>query len=308
MSTLPLVGKDPVFRSAVALARRLAAGRSPILLVGATGTGKSHLARLIHQWGGRSAFPFLEWNAGAVPETLFEAELFGVHRGAATGVEERPGIFESSGRGTLCLSGIEHLLPYQQAALLRIVEQRTFERIGGGGPLRTEARILATFQEPPEALVQRGTLRPDLLYRLDVVRLELPPLARRRGDVALLATHFLKAACRSRRSKVPALSVDLVRALEEHHWPGNLRELAQRMEALALMDEEAVTAEMLPASFWAGPDPVEDALSRRLTLAELKDGYIRAVLARVGGNRSRAARWLGVSRKALWSHLRRTSN
>lgn len=308
MSHLPLVGKDPVFRSVVALARRLAAGRSPVILVGATGTGKSHLARLIHQWGDHLTDPFLEWNAGAVPETLLEAELFGVHRGAATGVEERPGVFESSGRGTLCLSGIEHLLPFQQAALLRIVEKQTFERIGGGGELRTEARVLATFQEPPEALVQRGLLRPDLLYRLDVVRLELPPLAQRRGDVALLATHFLKAACRKRRSAVPALSPDLIRALEEHHWPGNLRELAQRMESLALMDVEVVTSEMLPASFWANPDPVEDALSRRLTLAELKAGYIRAVLARVGGNRSRAARWLGVSRKALWAHLRRTSN
>lgn len=308
MSPLPLVGKDPVFRSAVALARRLAASRSPILLVGATGTGKSHLARLIHQWGSHPAAPFVEWNAGAVPEALMEAELFGVRHGAATGVEERPGVFEAAGRGTLCLTGLEHLQVPQQAALLRIVDHQTFERIGGGGILRAEARVLAIFQEPPEALIRRGLLRADLLYRLDVVRLELPTLAQRRSDVSLFALHFLKSACRKHRSSVPELSQDLICALERHHWPGNLRELSQRMEALALLDAEVVTAEMLPASFWADPAPVEDALSRRLTLAELKDGYIRAVLARVGGNRSRAARWLGLSRKAIWAHLRRTSN
>jgi len=305
---LPLVGKDPVFRAAVALARRLAASRSPILLVGATGTGKSHLARLIHQWGSHPAAPFAEWNAGGVPEALMEADLFGVGHGAATGVEQRPGVFESVGRGTLCLTGLEHLEVSQQAALLRIVDHQTFERIGGGGSLHAEARVLATFQEPPEALIRRGLLRADLLYRLDVVRLELPTLAQRRSDVALLALHFLKSACRRNRTSVPELSQDLIHALEAHHWPGNLRELSQRMEALALFEAQAVTAAMLPASFWAEPAPVEDALSRRLTLAELKDGYIRAVLARVGGNRSRAARWLGLSRKALWAHLRRTSN
>jgi DNA-binding NtrC family response regulator len=237
-----------------------------------------------------------------------EAELFGVGHGAATGVEERPGVFEVAGRGTLCLTGLEHMEGSQQAALLRIVDHQTFERIGGGGSHQAEARFLATFQEPPEALIRRGLLRADLLYRLDVVRLELPTLAQRRSDVASLALHFLKAACRKAHASVPEMSRDLIHALETHPWPGNLRELAQRMEALALFEAEVVTAEMLPASFWAEPAPVEDALSRRLTLAELRDGYIRAVLARVGGNRSRAARWLGLSRKALWAHLRRTSN
>jgi DNA-binding NtrC family response regulator len=237
-----------------------------------------------------------------------EAELFGLSSGAATGVEERPGVFESAGRGTLCLTGLEHLGVSQQAALLRVVDHQTFERIGGGGSLRAEARVLVTFQESPEALIRKGLLRADLLYRLDVVRLELPTLAQRNSDVALLALHFLKSGCRKHRASVPEMSRDLIHALETHHWPGNLRELSQRMEGLALYETEVVTAEMLPASFWAEPDPAEDALARRLTLAELKDGYIRAVLARVGGNRSRAARWLGLSRKALWAHLRRTSN
>ena len=307
MTRVPLVGKDPAFQAAVALARRVAPSRSPVLIVGPTGSGKSHLARLIHQWGGHPKTALVEWHAGAVPETLLEAELFGLRRGAATGVDERAGVFESAGRGTLCLEGIEHLRPHQQAALLRILEGQPFERIGGGAALKIEARLLAAFQDAPEALLQRGLLRADLLYRLDVVRIELPPLSQRGDDVLLLADHFLRAACRRQRVPVPEVSPALAGALRIHPWPGNLRELAQRMEALSLAGAPVVTPEMLPASFWVGPAPLEEGLSKRLTLAEMKDAYIRAVLARVGGNRSRAARWLGVSRKALWAHLRRGS-
>jgi two-component system, NtrC family, response regulator HydG len=305
VNRLPLVGKDPAFRAAVALARRVAAGRSPVLIVGPTGSGKSHLARLMHHWGGQPKTVLVEWHGGAVPETLLEAELFGIRSGAATGVEQRAGIFESAGRGTLCLEGVEHLKPHQQAALLRLLEGQPFERIGGGAPMRLEARLIALFQDPPETLIERNLLRADLLYRLDVIRIELPPLSQRGGDILLLADHFLRAACRKARVPVPEISPELVKALGEYAWPGNLRELAQRMEALSLTGKALLIPDQLPPSFWSGPAPLEEGLARRLTLAEMKDAYIRAVLARVGGNRSRAARWLGVSRKALWAHLRR---
>lgn len=306
MNRPSLVGRDPVFKATVALARRIAGGRSPALLLGPTGSGKSLLARALHGWGPHAREPFVEWHAGAVPESLLEADLFGVHRGVATGVHERSGLFESAGRGTVCLAGIEHLPSHQQAGLLRVLERQEYERIGGGSPVKSEARVLAVFQEAPEALVARGVLRADLLYRLDVIRLELPPLSQRRGDIPLLAKHFLRAACVRQGIPAPALSEDLLNALEAHTWPGNLRELAQLMDLLSLSGGDPIGAEFLPASFWHGA--TTEALDRRLSLAEMKDAYIRAVLAQVGGNRSQAARWLGISRKALWAHLRRGLN
>jgi len=304
--TLPrTVGSDPAFKAVLSLSKKVALERSPVIIVGPTGSGKSHMARIIHELGAFPAAPFLEWHAGAVPESLLETELLGVQRGAATGVAGRPGIFEAAGRGTLCLVGVELLKPHQQAILLRILENRAFERVGGGIPVRANARLLACFSEIPEELVARGQLRPDLFYRLDVIRLELPSLSQRSGDIPKLAEHFLKAACKKLKRPVPRLAPALLGALSSHPWPGNLRELSQRMEGMALSGGGLLTTEDLPASFWLPGPPLETALNRRLTLEELKDAYMRGVLAKVGGNRTRAACWLGISRKALWDHLRR---
>jgi arginine utilization regulatory protein len=302
-----LVGRDPAFRTALELARRAALSRGPVLLVGPTGSGKSAVARFIHRCRPGATGPFEEWHAASIPADLFEAELFGVDRGAATGVAPRPGLFERAAGGTVCLSGLELLGSGQQASLLRILEGRPFTRLGGSRPLSARALVLAAFSEPPESLLARGQLRQDLLFRLDLLRIDLPALADRPGDIPLLCRHFLRQACRRTRRTVPVLSPELLAALTAHPWPGNLRELAQRMEALALLNREVLTPEDLPSSFWLEePAPVR-ALERRLTLEELKDAYIRFVLARVGGNRTRAARWLGISRKALWAHLRRGS-
>lgn len=302
-----LVGRDPVFRTALEMAQRAALSRGPVLLVGPSGSGKSAMARFIHRCRPGPSGPLEEWHAASVPSELFEAELFGVERGAATGVAPRPGLFERTAGGTVCLLGLELLSPPQQASLLRILEGRPFTRLGGSRPLTARVLLLAAFSEPPESLLSRGQLRQDLLFRLDLLRIHLPALAERPGDLPLLCRHFLRQACRRARRPVPALSPELLAALAAHPWPGNLRELAQRMEGLALLDREVLTVEDLPASFWIEePAPVR-ALERRLTLTELKDVYIRFVLARVGGNRTRAARWLGISRKALWAHLRRGS-
>ncbi len=301
-----LLGRDPAFRAALALARKAAPASSPVVLVGPTGSGKSLFARYLHERGAHPGAPFLEWSAASVPSTLLEPQLLGVEKGAATGVAERPGLFEAAERRTVCLTGLEELSQAQQAILLRVLEGEPVERVGGHHPIRVRARVVAAFQEPPEALAARGRLRRDLLYRLDVFRIELPPLCGRAEDIAALAQHFLRAACRRNRRSVPILREDLVKALQAHPWPGNVRELEQRMEALALAGSEAVTAGDLPPSFWAGAGTIEEALGGRRTLAELKDAYIREVLARVGGSRTEAARWLGISRKALWEHLKRS--
>lgn len=305
MATRP-VGRDPVFRASLALALRAAPARSPVVLVGPTGSGKSLFARMIHERGSHAQAPFLEWSAAGIPATLFESELLGVERGAATGVEARPGVFEAAGRGTVCLSGLDEVPLAQQAAFLRVLETGAVERVGGHRPIALHCRILAAFQRPPELLVAEGKLRADLRFRLEVLRIELPSLRSRGGDILTLAHYFLKRACRGARRPVPEVEESLLAAFSAYPWPGDVRELEQRMEALALSGAERLSAEDLPASFWAQGELLGESLRQRLTLSELKHAYVREVLARVGGNRTEAAKWLGISRKALWEHLKRS--
>ena len=300
-----LIGKDPAFLAAVAMARRAAEGRLPAILVGPSGSGKSHLTRWMARRAPGVEVPCLEWNAAAVPDTLLEAELRGVESGAATGVEGRPGIAETAGRGMLCLVHLERLSLHQQAALLRVLEEKQVMRIGGHRPRTVHAQVVAAFQEPPESLAARGLLRDDLLYRMDVLRVDLPSLAARREDVPDLFHHFLKRSRRTAGKAAPAIEPSLARVLQEHPWPGNLWQLRQPADLLAQSPSDTLSQEDLPATFWLRGEPVAEAASRRLTLAELKDAYIRAVLARVGGSRTHAAQWLGISRKALWEHLKR---
>lgn len=300
-----LIGKDPVFLAASALARRAAEGRLTAVLVGAPGTGKSHLARWMATRAPNAEGTCVEWNAAAVPTPLLEAELLGVESGVATGVAPRAGIAEMAGEGILCLTHLERLGLHQQAALLRVLDEGSVVRLGGARPRPVRAMIVATFQDTPEDLAARGELRRDLLYRLDVLRVELPSLSARREDIPALLGHFLRSACRRARRAVPSVEPGLLGALADHPWPGNLWQLRQIADLFAADPAEEVTRECLPASFWVGSDPVTEASARRLTLAELKDAYIRSVLARVGGNRTRAAQWLGLSRKALWEHLKR---
>ncbi len=303
-----LIGKDPAFKAALMLARRAAPTRGPVVISGPTGCGKSLLARFIHEHGASPSAPFKEWSAASVPSTLLESELLGVERGVATGVSERPGIFEASGRGTVCMSGLEELSFSQQAILLRLLETGTVERIGGHRPARVHARLIATFQEPPETLVASSRLRQDLFYRLDLFRVELPPLFERLEDIPELFGHFLKAACAKQKRPAPEVEPALEQALVTHDWPGDVRELEQRAEALASLGKETLGVKDLPSSFWLPGEPVAEALCRRMTLEQLKDRYVMEVLARVGGRKSEAARWLGISRKSLWERLKRGSH
>ena len=301
----PLLGKDPAFRAAVKVAEKAAASQSPAVFLGQTGTGKSHLARWMARRGPQPEAELVEWNASAVSSTLFEAELFGVEAGAATGVTARPGICEAAGEGMLCFSGIENLPHSFQAAMLRLVAEKSLTRVGGAVSRSVRARFLFAFQEPPESLAAKGLLRSDLLYRLDVIRIELPPLSRRKADILPLFRHFLSQACKAAKRRPPEASRDLLEQIESHPWPGNLWQLRQTAHLLAGTGSHTITAEDLPPHFWIRGDAIEDSVSRRLTLSEMRDAYIMEVLAKVGGNRSQAARWLGISRKALWEHLKR---
>ncbi|MEJ2367508.1 MAG: sigma 54-interacting transcriptional regulator [Acidobacteriota bacterium] len=302
------VGRSPAFKAALQLAGRVAPESSPVVLCGATGTGKSLFARYMHEQGSHPSEPFLEWHAASVPETLLESEILGIEPGAATDVTGKPGLFEATGEGTLCLTGLESLSPHQQAVLLRILENHEVERLGGRRKVKVRVRILASFQTTPEILCAQGRLRRDLLYRLDVFRLELPPLNQRTQDIPLLAAHFMSELARRRRKKAPKLAPALQEAFERHLWRGNIRELAQVLERLYLLGKDVVGPPDLPPSFWKEDATIAGALERGLTLSELKEAYIYEVLGRVGGSRTEAAKWLGISRKALWEYLKRSSS
>lgn len=299
------VGKDPEFRYAISLAEKLSKEKRPLILVGETGTGKSFLARYIHEKSGSPDEPFIEWHAGSVPESLIESEILGVDKGIATGVLPRTGVFEAVGGGTLCISGIEEIAPHTQAIFLRLIESGEFEKIGGQRKVPFRGRVIAAFQEDPQKLARDGKLRTDLLYRLDVFRIDLPPLRERKGDIRGFVSLFLGAECRRAKRKAPGIGKELMKYLENYGWPGNIRELENVVLQMAREETEMLGIGHLPPQFLFPKEGfVERASDERLNLCELKRRYIASVLQRTGGRKTEAAKWLGISRKSLWEHLK----
>ncbi len=299
------VGRDPEFRYALGLAEKLSREKRPVVIVGETGTGKSFLARYIHEKSGMPEEPFIEWHAGSVPESLIESEILGVEKGVATGVLPRAGILEASGGGTLSVSGLEEIPTAAQAIFLRLLETGEFEKIGGHRKVRFKGRMIVSFPGDPGKLVREGRLRADLLYRLDVFRIDLPPLRERREDIARFLSAFMKLECRKAGRMVPEVGPDLMKCLESYGWPGNIRELENIAGQLCRAGEGPLgTKDLPPDLIFPKDEPVSRALSERLTLDELKKRYIAAVLRTTGGRKAEAARWLGISRKSLWEHLK----
>lgn len=299
------VGKDPEFRYIISLADKLSKERRPLILVGETGTGKSFVARYIHEKSGSRGEPFIEWHAGSVPESLIESEILGVDKGIATGVLQRTGVFEAAGGGTLCISGIEEIPPHTQAIFLRLIETGEFEKIGGQRRVPFKGRVIAVFQDDPRKLAREGKLRTDLFYRLDVFRMDIPPLRERKADIREFVSLFLGAECRKAKRKVPEIDGALMKRLENYRWPGNIRELENLVRHLARAEEDVLRMEHLPPQLLFPMDgSVEPAADERLSLDEIKRRYIAAVLQRTGGRKTEAAKWLGISRKSLWEHLK----
>lgn len=311
-----LVGASPPFREAVAAAKQYAEADSVVLLTGETGTGKELFAQSIHNASARREGPFVAVNCAAVPESLLESELFGYAEGAFTDARKggKPGVFEQAHRGTLFLDEIGEMTPLLQARLLRVLQQREVMRLGDDRIVPVDVRVIAaTNRDLPEA-VQRGEFRADLYYRLNVLQLRLSPLRARRGDIALLAQHFLARLGRKYARPHARLAPELLAWLERWDWPGNVRELENLLERILvegrsddlgletlvrghdLIDSQlaAAAGKAQEATVLSGPDP---AGSPTLTLAE--------ALARAGGNKSLAARLLGIDRTTLWRRLRK---
>jgi len=301
-----LVAHSAAMREAVRLAVRVAATDANVLITGESGAGKDALALHVHRQSKRAAGSFVKIDCAALPAELLEAELFGYERGAFTGANEsKPGRLEAAHKGTLVLDEIAHLSTDAQAKLLRVIEQREFERLGGRRTVRVDARLVALTNVDLDEAVRRRAFRPDLFYRLNVVCINVPPLRERREDIRKLARGFLQTYAAKHGRRALKIEPDAMGLLETYDYPGNVRELAHVLErAVIVADGERVEVEHLPESVRAAAS-LQRRREARMTLAELEAAYIAETLAAARGNKSEAARLLGISRKNLYEKLAR---
>jgi transcriptional regulator with GAF, ATPase, and Fis domain len=310
-----IIGHSPKVVAAIDAARKVAATETTVLLTGESGTGKEVLARAIHQSSVRADRPFVALNCAALPETLVESELFGHERGAFTGADRlKRGRFELAAGGTLFLDEIGELTPAVQAKLLRVLQERQYERLGGTTTLHADFRLIAATNRDLERAVPDGRFREDLYYRVAVFRIHLPTLRERGEDVLLLADHFARELGARIERQQPRFSNEARESLLAHSWPGNVRELQNAIErALILAEGALISAEHLgivsrPLSDAAIPAvtaaPTEDDTAMP-TIAAQERRMIVEVLQRTHGHQKRAAALLGLTRFQLYGRLKR---
>jgi len=310
-SSGPLIGTSQALQAAVALARRVAPTRSTVLVTGETGTGKELIAGLIHGASTRAAGPLVKVNCAALPEPLLESELFGHERGAFTGADRRrKGRFEEASGGTLFLDEVGDLSAATQAKLLRVLQDQEFHRVGGTHTLRTDARIVAATNGDLEAAVGQGRFREDLYFRLNVIRIHLPPLRERGDDVIVLAHHFLAALATRAAHDIKGFAPESLERLRAHDWPGNVRELHNTIERAVLLCEtphirpqELVFASVGSEAAGAGWRPTLPPPG--WTLADVERALVIEALQRSGYVQKDACVRLGVSRRKLNYMIRR---
>src|SRR6266568_2514103 len=233
---LGIVGRSEAMQNVFKLIGQLAGSDATALITGESGTGKELVARAIYHHGNRSQQPFLAVNCAAIPEQLLESELFGHERGSFTGATmQRVGKFEQSNRGTLFLDEIGDMTPPTQTKILRVLQSGTFERVGGNSPIQVDVRVIAATNKPLEAAVAARQFREDLFYRLNVVRIQIPPLRDRREDIPLLVNYFLKKFARERQRSPKSVAASVIKTLEKYHWPGNVRELENAIRRAHVM-------------------------------------------------------------------------
>jgi DNA-binding NtrC family response regulator len=320
----PLVARDPAMQQVMQLAEQVAPSEASILITGESGVGKEVMARFLHQKSRRASKPFISVNCAAIPENLLESELFGHEKGAFTGaVARRIGKFEEADGGTLLLDEISEMDARLQAKLLRALQEREIDRVGGAKPVKVNIRILATSNRDLAAAVRSGEFREDLFYRLNVMNLRLPALRERPGDVIALAEHFIKKYAAANGVPERALSSTARQRLLTHRWPGNVRELENAMHRAVLLSTGAEIEEFairLPDGqpMSAAPDAqtartasiAAEAASRGFvgqTVAQVEQTLIIDTLSHCLGNRTHAANILGISIRTLRNKLKEYS-
>jgi len=302
-----MIGSSKAMRAVFDRIATVAPTDATILIEGESGTGKERVAKVLHERSNRSAGPFIAISCAALPESLLEAELFGHERGAFTDAHRlRRGRFELADGGTLFLDDIDDMPLAVQVKLLRVLQERSFERLGGEETTQIDIRVLAATKKSLRDMVREGTFREDLFYRINVVPIHLPPLRERAGDVPLLLQHMIE---RHGGSKNFTVSDPTLGALERYPWPGNVRELenaVQRAVALAGDSTELKKEYLLPLDTrWRGAtETPEHVRPLREVLREIEIEHIRHALEMTGGHRTQTAELLGISRKVLWEKLR----
>jgi transcriptional regulator with GAF, ATPase, and Fis domain len=306
-----IIGASDAMREVFEGLDRIMESDLPVLIAGESGTGKELIARAIHKNGSRSKRPFISENCSAIPETLLESELFGHVKGAFTGAHRaKKGLFETADSGTLFLDEIGDMSPAMQAKLLRVLQEGKVRPVGSDKLVDVDVRLLAASHMDLAKAVSLGTFREDLYYRIHVLQVELPPLRERLDDIPILAEHLLTRAGREAERAVPVLPQDVISALCEHSWPGNVRELENEMRRLLVLAPEGIERSSLSKAVRERPEEADAAVKTqaiegdlRETIAEFERSAILAGLERAGGNKSQAARALGISRFALQRKL-----
>jgi two-component system response regulator AtoC len=311
------IGRSPKMRELYELIRQVAPARSNVLISGETGTGKELVARAIHQASGRGGL-FVPINCAAIPAELLESELFGHQKGAFTGAyRDRMGKFELASGGTIFLDEITEMPLPLQAKLLRVLQEGAVERLGAQRVVKVDLRIVAATNRDPQQAVDDGAMRQDLFFRLNVVRVDVPPLRERREDIQLLAGHFLQKYSSELGRQVPSLTEAVMQGLLGYSWPGNVRELENLMERASVLcrgttiDMQLLPLDMTAAAVASSAVPAANIPEESETLvleeqvSALEKRLITAALERSGDNKSAASRLLGVSERTLWYKIKK---
>ena len=306
-----IVGESDAMKQVFDIIRQAAPTQASVLIQGPSGTGKELVAQAIHRLSTRAKGPFVAVHCAALSATLLESELFGHEKGAFTGATvQRKGRFELADGGTLFLDEISEIDPSIQVKLLRVLEERTFERVGSEETIEVDIRVIAATNRNLRDAVLQGKFREDLYFRLNVVDITLPPLSERAGDIPLLASRFLKEYSEKNGRQIEGMTPDALNILEAYAWPGNVRELRNTIEKMVVLSRsERLTARDVPANIRdavksGGGVTLRTSVLASGSLAETERRKIMAVLEKNGGNRTRAAEELGISRRTLHRKLR----
>jgi len=302
-----IIGESPAMQQVFETVRQVAPSRATVLITGETGTGKELIAKAIHNFSPRKNAAFIAVHAAALPTSLLESELFGHEKGAFTGaVERRIGRFELADGGTLFLDEVGELEAQMQVKLLRVLEERAFERVGGAKTLQVDVRLVAATNKQLKKLVSEGKFRDDLFYRLSVVTVDLPPLRERRDDVPLLVKAFLNEFSRENGKQVRELTPEALNVLLAYDWPGNVRELRNAIEQMVVLARaERLTVRDVPATIRGGADLTRINVVRTgMTVEDAERQLIVQALKELDGNRTKAAQKIGISRRTLHRKLK----
>ncbi len=297
-----LVGQHPKLQETLATLKKVAPTDANVLILGENGTGKELVAKLLHQHSQRSQKPFVSVDMGSLNENLFESELFGHVKGAFTDArEERQGRFEAANGGTLFLDEIGNLSPVMQAKLLSVLQNRVIYKVGSNTPTSVDIRLVCATNMPLLQMVKENKFRQDLLYRINTVEVGLPPLRERKEDIALLASFFIELYCSKYRKQEKSIHPVALKQLEKYHWPGNVRELQHAIERAVILNDNG---ELLPGDFLLPLYEITDEVGNgSFNLEENEIQLIKKVLQAHGGNISKAAAQLGITRAALYRRM-----